>query len=172
MKRLIAFVSTMLLWMTLGGLASAAPAVFTIGGHSTSGDIGNPAGGERTVGLNVRQAADGSLSGSVSVKVTAANGAAYSSVRGEIICIRQAIEAPGGDGWEVRYRITRAGSGAALPPGSYESLFVRDDPAGDQTAQVANTLPEVIADPSCGRADLVPNVVWDDVIKGDIRIKG
>ena len=170
MKRILV-VGAVMTVITALIVAPAAAGGSSIGGKVTSTDLGSPAGGERTVNVNVRQASDGSWRGHVSAKVViASNGAIISNVRGDVVCVE-----PVGDGWEIRYQITKASGGAPLPQGSYESLFVRDDPAGDQIDQVAITQGHpTVTNPDCGldgQLGLIDHIVWETVIKGDIRVR-
>jgi hypothetical protein len=96
------------------------------------------------------------------------NGSIYSKVRGDVVCIEATTAVTGEQGYEVRYIVTAASGGAAVAPGRYDSLFVRDDPAGDQTDQVYPN--NDWANPACGLND--PWVDWDSVTKGDIKVLG
>ena len=149
--------------------ASAAPAGFSIKGSSSTFDVGHPFEGERTSSVNVRQEADGSFKGHVNITVTITpNGSTYSKTHGDVVCIEATSGVSGGDGYEVRYVVTKASGGAAVAVGRFDSIFVRDDAAGDQTDQVfpvANWL-----DDSCGLSD--GSVDWDDSVKGDLKVSG
>lgn len=170
MKRTLVLAAVLAMTALMVPVASAAGPVLSIVGHSTSADIGSPAGGERIATISVREAADGSIKGHVSIRVViAATGAIFSTTRGDVVCIEPTSGAPGGEGYEIRYLITKAGGGAALPTGSYRSLFVRDDAAGDQTDEVPNF--GFLGDPTCGITDLVSIIDWDDVVKGSVTVK-
>ena len=107
--------------------------------------------------------------GHVAIKVViTANGSTYSKIRGEIVCVEPTTLVDGLQGLEVRYRVTKASGGAAVAPGRYDSIFFRDDAAGDQTDQV-NPLPNWL-NADCGLSDT--SVDWDDSIKGDIKVAG
>ncbi len=169
MRRSFVIASVVAFSVFTAGAALAGPSIMTISGHSTTSDIADPPGGTRTVGLNVKQAADGSWSGTVSVKTVNAGGGTYSNVRGDVVCVLATAGAPGGDFWEIRYQVTRASGGGAVPVDSFDSLFVRDNPAGDQTAYLAN--PFALGNPACGDPLLVENITWDDVTRGAVRIR-
>ncbi len=161
--------------MTALVVAPASAGGSSIGGKVTATDLGSPTGGERTVNIGVRQASDGSWRGHVSAKVViASNGAIISNVRGSVVCVEPVGE-PWADAWEIRYQITKASGGANLPVGSYESLFVRDDPSGDQIDQVAITVGHpTVTNPNCGldgTLGLIDFIDWETVIKGDVKVR-
>ena len=168
MKRILVLVAVMTMTALMAPAASAKPSELKIsGGGVVSPDtdpapIGFPVGGERHASFTARLDADGNANGHVNIKIVIPeNGSVFSTVRGDVVNV---CEMPGSDGYEIRYLVTKGG-GLAFP-GLYDSLYVRDDPAGDQTNQVLNLVG--LTNMDCGTID--GSVGWDDVTKGDIRV--
>ena len=167
MKRILVLTAVMAMTMVATPAASAAPASFTIRGNGETTDVGTPAGGDRKASVHARQFSDGSVGGRVRITVFQ-NGSVYSKIHGDVMCIEETTTVDGEQGYEVRYVVTSASGGAAVAPGRYDSIFVRDDPAGDQTDQVYPNNDWL--NPLCGLND--PQVDWDNVTKGDIKVLG
>ena len=167
MKRLLVLTAVVAMTALVTPAANAAPASFTIRGSGETTDVGHPAGGDRKASVHARQFSDGTVGGRVRITVHQ-NGSIYSRIRGDVVCIKATAAVTGEQGYEVRYVVTSASGGAAVAPGRYDSLFVRHDPAGDQTDQVFPN--NDWTNPACGLNDL--SVDWDNVTKGDIKVLG
>ena len=112
MKRILVVVAVMTMSALMVPAASATPAGFSIKGSSSTFDVGHPFEGERTSSVNVRQQADGSFKGHVNITVTITpNGSTYSKTHGDVVCIEPTSCVSGGDGYKVRYVVTKASGG-------------------------------------------------------------
>lgn len=167
MKRILVIAAVMAMTALATPAAAAGPASFVIRGSGATADVGTPSGGDRQASIHARQYEDGTVGGRVRITVVQ-NGSLYSKIRGEVVCIEAMTATDGSQGYEVRYVVTSASGGAAVAPNRYDSIFVRDDPAGDQTDQVYPN--NDWFNPACGLNDAW--VDWDTVAKGDIKVLG
>ena len=171
MKRILVFVAVMTMTALLVPAASAAGPILSITGGGTSENATFGPGTVRTVGFTAREYADDTFKGQVQVKNVLSNGVTISKVHGEVVCILKTSDViSGGQGYEIRYRITKSSGGGRLPPGSFKSLYVQDNPAGDQ---VGDNFSVDRNDPDCGLTINfgVPfNFAWDAALSGEICV--
>ena len=169
MRRTFVFAAVMTLAMALAPVAHAGqPAVSITGGGTSDNILG--LGGERTAGFNAHLEADGTARGQVQMKTVLESGLLMQQIHGSVTCIAATSGATGGDGWEIRFEITKSKGLLAFlfPVGKHMSLFVRDEPAGDQIDDffAGGAFGDLT---TCGHFD--SEIKWESVNHGDVKVR-
>lgn len=169
MRRMLLPAAVMaILLVAMPAASASAPAVLITGGGTSYNSLLGP-DVTRTIGFVAAESVDGSVKGQVQVKnVSDLNGETLSQLHGEVVCISETSGVADGDGWEIRFRVTKSAGGFLNPqPGQYVSVYVQDLESGDMIDDVDSL--GTRTNPACGLNDGL--VEWDDVINGDIKAR-
>ena len=165
MKRFLVLATAMASMVLVVPVASAAPPTMSITGGATA--IQPASGGDivRTVGFNAIQDSAGDWKGQVQIKDLTTTGTLLAQFHGRVTCAQETTSvAAGGQGWEIRFLVTKGKGSFGFLEGSHQSIYIQDDDiSGDQL-----DFPINFAGAACGLSDDV--VVWDAVVQGSIAV--
>ena len=167
MRRILVLATTLALMLLAVPIASAAPKGVVITGGSTTfipDAPGSSDGFHRTVGFNAHQNRDGSWKGQVQVKDLSTNGTLLGQFHGSVVCAQETTTVADSQGWEIRFDAVNGKGVFGFLAGNNQSLFVQDDPGGDQIDLVLG----FGGDTLCGLNDGAAS--WDPVTNGQIKV--
>ena len=170
MRRTLVFAAVLVMTAAITPAAIAKGPTVLITGGGTSENAGLGADTIRTIGFNAQEDSDGTFKGQVQVKnVSTLNGETLNQLHGKVVCIAPTNGVvAGGEGWEIRFQITKAKGGFLTPKvDQYTSVYVQDLDGGDFIDDVDSLATR--GNELCGLNDDL--VVWDSVIHGNITVR-
>lgn len=170
MKRIFVLVAVLAISAVIAPAAIADGPVVSITGGGTSENNGLGAGTVRTIGFTAHENPDGTFEGQVQVKNVTNTGTTLSRIHGDVVCIAPTSGAPGGEGWEIRYQVTKVKGGFLSPSeGDYLSVYVQDLAGGDLIDEIDIPGATGRDNENCGLHDDL--VEWDSLIGGAIQVR-